>query len=204
MLDYSNLIKEHGINVKGLIHIGAFYGQEKNVYNNLGINNVVWIEANPNYKEIIKNNVGDDLVIISGVGNKNEILEFNIANNGQSSSFLEFGTHLDEHPNINFTNKIKIESKRMSSIIEEYNLNINEYNFLNIDVQGYELEVLKGFDDLLINFDYISSEVNEKELYKDCPLISEIDDYLNKFGFIRVATNMTSHGWGDAFYIKKI
>jgi len=56
MLDYNNFIKEHGINVKGLIHIGAFYGQEKNVYNNLGIHNVVWIEANPDYEEIIKNN----------------------------------------------------------------------------------------------------------------------------------------------------
>jgi FkbM family methyltransferase len=202
ILDYNNIVNNNGIEIKGIIHIGAFYGQEKTTYNNLNVNNVIWIEANPNYKEIIKNNVGEDLIIISGVGNKNEILDFNIANNGQSSSFLEFGTHLDEHPGINFTDKIKVPVKRMSDIVNEYSINIDDFNFLNIDIQGYELEALKGFDNLIHKFDYIYSEVNEKELYKGCPLINEIDDYLKTFGFQRVITNITGHGWGDALYIK--
>jgi FkbM family methyltransferase len=202
ILNYNEIINDSNVNVKGVIHIGAFYGQEKNTYNNLNFDKVIWIDANPNYENIIRENVGDDIIIISGIGNINGTLTFNIANNGQSSSFLEFGTHLDEHPGINFTEKIEVPIKRMVDVINEYNINIDEYNFLNVDIQGYELEAFKGFDNQLNNFDFIYCEVNEKELYKGCPLIDDIDEYLNTYNFKRVLTNMTEHGWGDAFYIK--
>jgi hypothetical protein len=46
-------------------------------------------------------------------------------------------------------------------------------------------------------------EVNEKELYKNCGLIGEIDTFLNIYHFKRVLTNITCHGWGDALYIRK-
>jgi len=38
-------------------------------------------------------------------------------------------------------------------------------------------------------------EVNEKELYKGCGLVGEIDAFLAKYKFKRVLTKMTSHGW---------
>ena len=44
-------------------------------------------------------------------------------------------------------------------------------------------------------------EVNEKELYKKCGLIGDIDEFLLKYNFKRVLTNITKHGWGDALYI---
>lgn len=45
-------------------------------------------------------------------------------------------------------------------------------------------------------------EVNEKELYKDCALIGDIDDFVGRFGFTRLITKMTKNGWGDAIYVK--
>lgn len=42
-------------------------------------------------------------------------------------------------------------------------------------------------------------EVNEKELYKNCGLIAEIDAFLAQYKFKRVLTNMTQHGWGGCF-----
>lgn len=202
MIDISDIIKDSNKKIKGVIHIGAFYGEEKKIYNNLEIKNVIWIEANPEYEKIIRSNVGDDLIIISGVGNENTNKSFNVANNGQSSSFLEFETHLIEHPGINFTQKIEVEVKRMETIVEDYKIDMTNFNFLNIDVQGFELEVLKGFGNLLNYVDLVYCEVNEKKLYKDCPLISEIDSFLIEFNFERVHTFMTGHGWGDAIYIK--
>jgi FkbM family methyltransferase len=202
ILNYNKIINDSNVKVKGVIHIGAFYGQEKKTYNNLNIKNVIWIESNPHYENIIRDNVGDDKIIITGIGNVNNTLTFNVANNGQSSSFLEFGTHLEEHPGINFTEKINVPVKRMVDVINEYNISINDYNFLNVDIQGYELEAFKGFDNQLHNFDFIYCEVNVKELYIGCPLIEDIDNYLEKFNFKRVLTDITGHGWGDAFYIK--
>jgi hypothetical protein len=52
------------------------------------------------------------------------------------------------------------------------------------------------------HIDIIYSEVNTSHLYKDCKLIGDIDSLLEPFGFIRVVTKMTEHGWGDAIYIK--
>lgn len=44
-------------------------------------------------------------------------------------------------------------------------------------------------------------EVNVKELYKNCGLITEIDTFLEQYNFKRVITNITQHGWGDALYV---
>ena len=79
---------------------------------------------------------------------------------------------------------------------------IMDYNFINIDVQGYELEVFKGGKDTLNNIDYITTEVNRDEVYKDCAKIEELDTYLGDYGFQRVETTWDGGTWGDAFYIK--
>ena len=204
MIDFVPIIKETNIKIKGVIHIGAYDGLEKNKYNLLNVENVIWIEANPNYLERLKNNVGNDTIIIAAIGNENKKTLLNVANNEQSSSILDFGTHLEEHPGIDFIGKIEVDMKRMVDVIKDYKINISLYNFLSIDVQGYELEVMKGFEQLIDKFDFIYTEVNEKELYKNCPLITDLDDYLKKFEFERINTYMTHHGWGDAVYKKII
>ena len=79
----------------------------------------------------------------------------------------------------------------------------SQCNFINIDVQGYELEVFKGATNTLKHIDYIMSEVNTDEVYEGCVLIDELDEFLVTFGFNRVETNMAGGLWGDAFYIKE-
>ena len=61
---------------------------------------------------------------------------------------------------------------------------------------------LKGATKYIEYAKAIYLEVNEKELYKGCGLIDEIDTFLATYHFKRVLTNMTGHGWGDALYIK--
>ena len=55
----------------------------------------------------------------------------------------------------------------------------------------------------MINFDYLYLEVNKDYVYKNCCLVEEIDDYVQKYNFKRVETKWNlNHGWGDALYIK--
>jgi hypothetical protein len=61
---------------------------------------------------------------------------------------------------------------------------------------------LKGATQSIQYAKAIYLEVNEKELYKNCGLITEIDTFLSTYNFKRVLTNMTPHGWGDALYIR--
>jgi len=189
--------------IKGAIHIGAHLAEEKPWYDANSIKNVIWIDANEQYYNQIKDKVGSDLVIITGVGNENGKFKFNISNNGQSSSLLEFDLHKIHHPDVRFVTSIEIDVKRMVDIIDEFKIDITNYNFLNLDIQGSELDALKSFDNLLNNIDYIYTEVNSNYLYKNCALIHEIDDYLKEFYFERVKTEMTHWEWGDALYVKK-
>lgn len=189
--------------IKGVIHIGAHRGEEKSWYNDKNIKNVIWVEANPNYEYSIKQNVGEDLVIISAVGEEKKTVTFNIANNGQSSSVLEFGTHKKHHPEVSYVGKMEVQMDRMDNIIKEHNIDINDFNFINIDIQGYELQAFIGFGDLLKNFDYIYSEVNTGNVYDKCATVYDLDKYLANYNFIRVKEHITPFEWGDALYIKK-
>ena len=63
---------------------------------------------------------------------------------------------------------------------------------------------LKGATQSIKYAKAIYLEVNEQELYKNCGLLHEIDIFLSKYNFKRVLTEITSHGWGDAFYILEI
>ena len=64
-------------------------------------------------------------------------------------------------------------------------MEIEDIDLLNIDTQGYEMEVLKGSRKLLSQgIKYIILEVNKKELYEGCPLVKDIDNFLKKYDFI--------------------
>ena len=89
----------------------------------------------------------------------------------------------------------------MNEILKNYS--DFQFNFINLDIQGTELKALKGMDYYLKFVDYIYTEVNSCEVYKGCTIISDLDDYLNNYGFKRVKTSwVEDKTWGDAFYIR--
>ena len=55
--------------------------------------------------------------------------------------------------------------------------------FVKIDVQGYELEVLKGCKEFLEYFNYIYVECSFIELYKGQAFFDEVYDFLSKYSF---------------------
>ena len=71
-----------------------------------------------------------------------------------------------------------------------------------MDIQGSELPALKGMGRLLERFDYLYLEVNTEQVYQGCASLEAIDQYVERFGFLRIETKMTPYGWGDAFYMR--
>jgi FkbM family methyltransferase len=195
------------LNINGILHIGAHECEELQDYNNIGItnNNIYWIEAMKNKVDLIKNNKKDVNIYNAVIDiEDNKEIVFNITNNGQSSSILEFGSHSVHHPHVKMIEKQVMNTSRMDSIIDKYNIPIHNINFINLDIQGVELRALKSMEKYLNNIQYIYTEVNTEEVYKNCNLMSEIDEYLSNFGFTRVATKiLEQYGWGDAFYVKQ-
>jgi FkbM family methyltransferase len=197
------LLLSKNINITGCIHVGAHECEELGFYNSLGIknNDIIWIDAIPRKVNEAKAkgipNIYNEVV----TDKDDEEITFNVSNNDQSSSVLEFGTHSQEHPGIVYVDKIKQKTITIDTFFERNNFDPSKYNLWNFDIQGAELMALKGAIKSLQYAKLIYLEVNEKELYKDCGLIGDIDSFLSKYKFKRVLTSMTRHGWGDAIYV---
>ena len=201
LISLHDLVKKYNINIKGILHVGAHECEElKDYLKYLPINKILWVEAIPEKVNLCKQIFPNILIENAVVSDKIENVCFNISNNGQSSSILEFGLHSTFHPHIHYINHFETETQLLKNIICKYDI---EYNFLNFDIQGAELRALKGMDNYLSKVDYVYTEVNSDYVYKDCALINEIDDYLSKFGLKRVETKWCEHyRWGDAFYVR--
>ena len=204
MKDVVSILAANNISISGVFHVGAHECEELPEYVNtlkVPAQDVIWVDA-------IQEKVGQS--ISRGIPNvynavitdkDDQEVNFNISNNGQSSSVLEFGTHAQVYPWCVYVLQRKQQSITVDSFFERNNLDASKYNFWNFDIQGAELLALKGATKALQHAKAIYLEVNEKELYKNCGLIDEIDQLLSQHNFKRVITEMTEQGWGDALYI---
>ena len=134
------------------------------------------------------------------LGNSNSLIKMNVetANSGQSSSILNPILHLTQYPHIKFETTEEVEMRRL----DDLNIDLSNFNFINIDVQGYELEVFKGAEKTLDKIDYIMSEINRDEVYENCARIEELVDFLTPYGFELVEQTWDGGTWGDGFFIK--
>lgn len=197
------LLKEYNITVKGILHIGAHECEEYVDYISNGVksNEIDWIEANPRLVEMMKT-LGFKIHCLA-VDNDEGTANFNITNNGQSSSLLDFGSHKTNYPNINFIETIEVQKKKLSTFFREHpEIDPIKRNFWNLDIQGVELSALKSAEEYLNYVDAIYSEVNTEEVYKKCGLLSEMDEFLGSKGFKRIALEMTFAKWGDALWVR--
>lgn len=200
----NKVLLSKNINITGSLHIGAHECEELVFYNNLGLNikDIIWIDAIPSKVNEAKKRGIPNVYQAVITDKDDEDVTFNISNNVQSSSVLEFGTHAQEHPWVYYVDKLELKSITIDSFFKRNNIDASKYDFWNFDIQGAELMALKGANDSIKYAKAIYLEVNVNELYKNCGLINEIDDFLSKRNFKRVLTNITKHGWGDALYIK--
>jgi FkbM family methyltransferase len=191
------------MNIKGIVHVGAHYGEEIQEYVNNGIQNITIFEPLSNNFDVLAERLQDVNADIQGYqvalgSKKGKATMYLSSNEAQSSSILKPKDHLEHHPDVTFDGTEEVEV----DILDDYEL--REANFMNIDVQGYELEVFKGATKTLKSVDYIYCEVNRGEMYEGNPMVEELDDFLGEYGFERVETHWpeTWYKWGDALYIK--
>ncbi len=209
LIPYHELVKKFNIkDVTGILHVGAHDCEELGAYNSCGvtIDNIFWVEAMDAKIKKNKARYGNKLNIYQCLvyDENDKEFDFNITNNGQSSSILQFGSHSTNHPHVKVVNQEKLKTTRLDKLIEMNQIPIEKLNFVNLDIQGVELRALKSMEKYLQHVKYIYSEVNTEQVYKGCDQIEQIDEYLKQFGYERVATKIyEEYGWGDAFYMKK-
>jgi FkbM family methyltransferase len=205
LMNFDSIIKSD-YNIRGVLHIGAHFGQEVSLYKAHNLKSVLF-EPHPDTFRILKDKWGSDssvLLVNKALGSTEctHTMFCETANQGMSSSLLKPKKHLEKYPHIKFDSTVEVEQITLDSFAESFP-SIMDYNFINMDVQGYELEVLKGATKTLSNIDHIVCEVNWEELYEGCAQIADLDRYLENYGFKRITLTPTNCGWGDALYSKR-
>ena len=196
------ILQKYKKNINGIIQVGAHIGQQVETFLEIKNIDIHLFEPQKEPLEVLKKYKSYPNIFIHefGLGNTNKKLKLYISDKkkGVSSSILKPKLHTKYFPEVKFNDYEKIEVRKFSDLE-----NING-NFLMLDVQGYELEVLKGFENKINNLDYIYSEISIKEFYEENTLINELDKFMSLKGFIRAKTFLYPNiPMGDALYINK-
>jgi len=172
-------------NCKGVLHIGAHYGQEASFYSDLG-SSVMWVEAMPEKYKVLCKKLSEfpnqkAMCALLGSVNKNKI-KFNVSSNdGASSSIYSFGDNT-QFKNLEMVGSVFLKMKRLDSCFSIKD--ISAYPHWVIDVQGAELEVLKGAGGLLRYCHSLEIELTSRNLYLGGANAQEVINFLNLNGFI--------------------
>jgi FkbM family methyltransferase len=140
-------------------------------------NKVICFEPNPRLANLLRGRFVNDLVIVDerGVSNKNGTQTFKISNADTISTLSEdWVTNSRFTGSYNWDNHIQIETVTLDSIIEQYGIP----DYIKIDVEGYEYELLTSFTKFLPNT-LFSFEWAEEQKYK----IDLTIQHLNKLGY---------------------
>lgn len=215
LIDIRNILSKFHIKPLGVIYLGAHKGEELNLYKKLNVKNILLYEANKkliNYLKL-KSAIFNFLfnmnikIINKVIYDKKSICKINITSNSQSSSILDLGIHKELYPDIVKKEEVLVEGNTLDDEFSNFH-NIDNYNFLNIDIQGAELLALLGAQTILDKLDIIYTEINYDFVYKNCALVLDIDNLLKKYNFVRYYTSDVKNKknisvWGDAIYLKK-
>jgi FkbM family methyltransferase len=204
ILSLKEIQDTYGITGRGVIHVGAHYGEEYEDYKSFGIEEMLFFEPAINSFNVLKDKVPQsERIRLLNIALGNEAGEIKMytetRNEGCSSSILKPVHCSVMYPWITFDSFETVKIDKLDNIEFDRTL----FNVLNVDVQGYEMEVFKGASETLKTIDIIYTELNAVEMYEGCALVSEMDQFLGLHNFKRVADNIeVNERWGDGLYLK--
>lgn len=172
------------------IDVGACIGESLSQFD--GFDTVYAIEPGPEEFNQLKekgSQFKNYIPLNLAIGLKNEDVEFITYHNGRFSSILEFNKESQFYKYCEDTcesfdelkEKIQIECIRLDKLIETEG--IKEIEYIKIDTQGTDLDVVKSLGDKISIVKKISLEIQLKELYKGSSTKDEVFSYMDKNNF---------------------
>tara|TARA_X000000368_G_scaffold418885_1_gene420538 strand:+ start:334 stop:1086 length:753 start_codon:yes stop_codon:yes gene_type:complete len=198
-------LKIHKIN--SLVHIGGHIGQEIEFYKSLDFDRVIYFEPINEFADNIENKIrylSNFVLHRCALGNQNSNKLIYIADKGKKDDSGSTSLKEPKKSHISFSTSRIIEVKKYSSF------NYSKIDIAILDTQGYELEVLEGFENKINTFKFLIVEFSNYEGYKNQTIYKDLNNFLcsNNFSFVnqnkkvlRVFPNSESGSYGDALYV---
>ncbi len=202
-----------------VVHVGAHTGQECESYRALGVEQIIWIEADSEiYKRLQQSvrqkeanasrNINHVFInALVGEVNGKTVNFYSFNNDGQSfSRYRPTQLLKDTWIGLDAVGESKeIRTYRLDSILDSLKIAEEKYSNakLVIDVQGGEYEVLMGIGGYINKFNFIEIEVSKQEIYEGQKLFGHIDNFLTLKNFKRNESDIHQVPWhGAVMYFK--
>jgi FkbM family methyltransferase len=209
--DLIHVFKRLGIIPTNLILVGAWEGGEVAGYLKEGVQKAYLFEAEPSAMKILHQTYGEDsrVRLFEGAVSSEEGKQkkFHVLNHGSSSLFApNLGMLKKILPDFLIEDEIQVLTVTLDSSLRNHWESWGESKLgtlVILDIQGGELEALKGAKNLLERVDWIQSEVSTANLYQGQNSLSQLDEFLKGEGFDRVSTRIyKGRNHGDALYFR--
>ena len=209
--DLHSMCERLNIKVENIILVGAWEGAEIKGFLDAGDLGAYLFEAEPRAIEMLKQSYGTDLrvkIFEGAVSSQSGLtLKFNVMNHSSSSLYIPNMEELRKIlPDFQVEKEIYVKTITLDSTLEPYFKSWSSANLGNLmilDIQGGELEALRGAPELLKKIGWIHSEVSTIELYQGQNSLKELDCFLRENGFLRLSKRLYPKlHHGDALYFK--
>ena len=174
-------LKDIILNPSNILDIGANKGQFYNwAKSEWPKSNVYMIEANEVHDEVLKNLVGDgDDYLIAALGDEDREVTFYTRKDKPWTEGASYYKEINYNNEPHLTMKITMRLKRLDDIFD----NDTTFELIKLDTQGSELDIIKGGKELCKRANVILLEAAKVPSNEDAPLIDDIMDFMDDFGF---------------------
>jgi FkbM family methyltransferase len=186
-----------GEQINTIVHVGAHFGEEIYLYEQLNPQNVVWVEADPSLCEVLANHIqsispqSKQICVNALVSNRdNQETPFYRFNNWGASSSMHRSTSLLRETWEGLAESgdvLRMSTLTLSTILKGLNLHPEQIDVIVIDIQGSELLCLEGMGDYGDHVRWIEVECSQERIYEGGSLFPEVDQHLRGKGFRRVS-----------------
>ncbi len=119
---------------------------------------------------------------VAAIGPKSEQCTMHVSGRDDSSSLLPISSLQEEiFPGTSEVETIDVRVAPLDAFVDESD--IVAPAMLKLDVQGFELDALRGCESLLHRFDWVYCECSFVELYSGQKLAADVIDWLSSKGF---------------------